>query len=115
MDVSILSKAKDLNNQTANLLAELASISSLSGREGSVVNRLKKEMESHRFKELLLKDIETYPSSAISTIHERIGFEINIHKIRRMLNRLVADGYLIGTSSRRWKRYSIAQKEPNNQ
>jgi len=50
----VLSKAQALNTKTADFLAELASIASLSGREEKIVARLKKEMEAIGFDEIII-------------------------------------------------------------
>lgn len=47
----------ELSNATANFLAELVSIPSLSGKEEQVINRLKKEMEAIGFDEILIDGI----------------------------------------------------------
>lgn len=57
MNGNILSKAQALNNQTANFLAELASISSLSGKEENVISRLKMEMEAIGIDEIMVDGI----------------------------------------------------------
>ena len=44
-----------------------------------------KNIEDYRLEELIFKDIENYPNSAFGDIHQRIGHEINKHKIRRVL------------------------------
>lgn len=57
MNNSVLSKAQAINAQTANFLAELASISSLSGKEENVISRLKLEMETIGFDEIIVDGI----------------------------------------------------------
>ncbi|MCK9483830.1 MAG: YgeY family selenium metabolism-linked hydrolase [Candidatus Marinimicrobia bacterium] len=54
MNNPVLSKAQALNTKTADFLAELASIASLSGREEKIVARLKKEMEAIGFDEIII-------------------------------------------------------------
>ncbi|MDD5540364.1 MAG: YgeY family selenium metabolism-linked hydrolase, partial [Candidatus Marinimicrobia bacterium] len=54
MNNPVLSKAQALNTQTADFLAELASLDSLSGREEKIVARLKKEMEAIGFDEIII-------------------------------------------------------------
>jgi len=53
----ILSMAKNINPQTARLLAELASIPSLSSQEEKVIARLKQEMEVIGFDEIVIDGI----------------------------------------------------------
>jgi ATP-dependent DNA helicase RecG len=74
-----------------------------------------KNIEDYRLEELIYKDIEAYPCTAVSDIHERIGKEINIHKIRRMLKEMTDDGRIFGKGEKRWRRYAIEQKLLNNQ
>ncbi len=54
MNNPVLSKAQALNTKTADFLAELASIASLSGREEKIVACLKKEMEAIGFDEIII-------------------------------------------------------------
>jgi len=57
MNRKILSHAKAINNQTADFLAELASIASLSGQEEKVITRLKQEMNAIGFDEIIVDGI----------------------------------------------------------
>ncbi|MDD5766722.1 MAG: YgeY family selenium metabolism-linked hydrolase [Candidatus Marinimicrobia bacterium] len=57
MNPKILTQAQAINNQTADFLAELASIASLSGKEENVIARLKKEMEAIGFDEIIIDGI----------------------------------------------------------
>lgn len=66
-----------------------------------------KDIEDHRLEELLFKDISAYPASAFGNIHRRIGEEINIHKVRRILKKLENDGKIVKEGINRWARYSI--------
>jgi hypothetical protein len=52
---------------------------------------------------------------AVSEIHERIGHEININKIRRILKEITEVGRIFGKGEKRWRRYAIEQKLLNNQ
>jgi ATP-dependent DNA helicase RecG len=58
---------------------------------------------------LVYKDIKNYPSSAFGEIHKRIGEEINMHKVRRLLKEMVDGKKLSSTGTNRWTRYSIEQ------
>ncbi len=49
METKILEKATELKDQTANFLANIVKIASLSGKEGAVVKRIAEEMESVGF------------------------------------------------------------------
>lgn len=68
-----------------------------------------KNIEDHRLEELIYKDIKAYPESAFGDIHNRIGKEINEHKVRRTIKSMVENGSLKSTGQRRWTRYSIEQ------
>jgi len=57
MKTKIIRLAKGLDHSTANFLAELASIPSLSGQEGNVISRIKKEMEDIGFDEIIIDGI----------------------------------------------------------
>ncbi len=69
-----------------------------------------KNIEDYRLEELIYRDIEKYSNSAISAIHERIGKEINIHKIRRVLKSMVDSQKIFCAGEKRWRRYAIEQK-----
>ncbi|MGV8093514.1 MAG: hypothetical protein AB2L24_16765 [Mangrovibacterium sp.] len=69
-----------------------------------------KNIEDYRLEELIYKDIENYPNSAFSDIHQRIGQEINKHKIRRVLKEMIDNKRLFYLGDRKWRRYAIEQK-----
>lgn len=48
-----------------------------------------KRIEPHRLAALVLEDLQRYPQSAISEIHQRIGGEIHPKKVKRALVRQV--------------------------
>jgi ATP-dependent DNA helicase RecG len=50
-----------------------------------------KGIESHRLRELVLRDLEIYGPAGIGQIHERIGLEIPRRKLRRELTNLVRE------------------------
>jgi hypothetical protein len=74
-----------------------------------------KNIEDHRLEELIYKDIKAYPESAFGDIHNRIGKEINEHKVRRTIKSMVENGSLRSAGERRWTRYSIEQNLRENQ
>ncbi|GIZ09804.1 hypothetical protein FUMI01_25310 [Flavobacterium sp. UMI-01] len=43
---------------------------------------------------MIIKDLTAYPNSGFSEIHQRIGLEINKHKVRRMLKNMIESGIL---------------------
>lgn len=64
-----------------------------------------KGIESHRLRELILRDLEIYEEAGLSEIHHRIGLEIPLRKIKYELKKLVEEGE-IGTKGRqRWLKY----------
>jgi len=67
-----------------------------------------KSIEPHRLRELMLEDIRRHPETSMGDIHERIGAEIPISKVRGMKNKLVSEGCIRQTGERRWARYAIA-------
>lgn len=73
-----------------------------------------KNIEDHRLEELIIKDIKAYPNSAFSEIHQRIGLEINKHKVRRFLKQMVEAGKLVSDGVNKWTRYSIEQNTWEN-
>ncbi|UGS22703.1 ATP-binding protein [Flavobacterium channae] len=68
-----------------------------------------KNIEDYRLEELIFKDLTAYPNSAFSEIHQRIGLEINKHKVRRMLKQMVDNRQLKSDGIKKWLRYSIEQ------
>ena len=69
-----------------------------------------KGIETHRLEELIYQDIKIYQPTSIGDIHLRIGKEINIHRIRRMLKEMVFRGILSAEGERKYRTYSIEQK-----
>lgn len=68
-----------------------------------------KNIEDYRLEELILKDVKSYPMSGFSEIHQRIGIEINKHKVRRILRHMVDSGQLKSEGIKKWTKYSIEQ------
>lgn len=64
-----------------------------------------KRIEPHRLAALVLEDLQRYPGSAISAIHERVGGEIHPKQIKRTLEELIARGAVRFEGSNRWRRY----------
>jgi ATP-dependent DNA helicase RecG len=72
-----------------------------------------KGIESHRLRELIYKDLSTYPNSPINDIHERIGKEITLRKVRALIAQLKLSGEIQSSGSKRWTRYSIVNIDIN--
>lgn len=66
-----------------------------------------KRIEDHRLKELILQDLQTYPNSFLADIHERIGKEIKINKIREQINLLVIEKKIQPDGGRKFRTYSL--------
>jgi len=64
-------------------------------------------IEEHRLKSLLLEDIEKYPNSSIEEIHNRIGKEIPIRKLRTCLYNTVKNGELQTNGGKKYRKYFI--------
>lgn len=66
-----------------------------------------KKIEAYRLKELIIQDVRTYPESSIGDIQMRIGKEIDLSRIRKILNELIESETISRTGKRRWTRYSL--------
>ncbi|SPC10207.1 ATP-binding protein [Cupriavidus taiwanensis] len=66
-----------------------------------------KRIEPHRLAALIQEDLRRYPQSSIGDIHDRIGGEIHLRQIKRVLDGLVAQGEVSTTGERRWRRYRV--------
>ena len=64
-------------------------------------------VQPHRLRALVLEDLERYPGSARGDIHRRVGTEINIRSLSRVLAGLVHEGAVIGEGKGRWCRYRL--------
>ncbi len=70
-----------------------------------------KGIEDHRLEELIYRDISIYHPSSVSEIHQRIGKEIVLRKLRRMLNKMVERKSIYKRGDKKWTRYSIDQSK----
>jgi ATP-dependent DNA helicase RecG len=66
-----------------------------------------KKIEDHRLKELIFQDLKVYQNSSVSDIHQRVGNEIPIRKIKSQLYSMVEDNTLGVTGERKATRYFI--------
>lgn len=64
-----------------------------------------KRIEPHRLAALVLEDLQRYPESAISEIHQRIGGEIHPKQVKRALEELIERGAVRFEGNNRWRRY----------
>lgn len=67
-----------------------------------------KRIEPHRLAALVLEDLQRYPQSAISEIHQRIGGELHPKQVKRALEDLIARGAVRPEGDKRWRRYWAA-------
>ena len=64
-----------------------------------------KRIEPHRLAALVLEDLQRYPRSAISDIHQRVGGEIHPKQVKRALEELIERGEVRFEGNKRWRRY----------
>lgn len=64
-----------------------------------------KRIEPHRLAALVLEDLQRYPKSAISDIHQRVGGEIHPKQVKRTLEELIERGKVRFAGEKRWRRY----------
>lgn len=64
-----------------------------------------KRIEPHRLAALVLEDLQRYPESAISDIHQRVGAEIHPKQFKRALDELIERGEARFEGNNRWRRY----------
>lgn len=64
-----------------------------------------KRIEPHRLAALVLEDLQRYPESAISDIHQRVGGEIHPKQVKRALEELNERGAVRFEGNNRWRRY----------
>lgn len=61
----------------------------------------------HRLQALILEDVEKYPKSSIKEIHDRIGKEIPIRRIRKVIYDMIKEKKLISEGSKKFRKYFI--------
>ncbi len=61
-----------------------------------------------QLQELVVKDVELFPNSSISEIRERIGREVAIYKLRDTINKLIAEGTISKTGTKKATKYFIS-------
>ena len=64
-----------------------------------------KRIEPHRLAALVFEDLQRYPESATSDIHQRIGGEIHPKQVKRALEELIERGAVRFEGNNRWRRY----------
>jgi ATP-dependent DNA helicase RecG len=68
-------------------------------------------IEPHRLDALIVEDVNRYPGSAISEIHQRIGKEIKRRQVKLALDRLRAKGLVAARGDTRARAYWPARKD----
>lgn len=68
-----------------------------------------KGIESHRLRELILRDLEIYEEAGISEIHQRIGSEIPRRKIEYELKRMVENDEIKAKGEKKHRKYLFAK------
>lgn len=64
-------------------------------------------VEEHRLNALVLEDIEKYPKSRIEEIHNRVGKEIPIRRLRKVLYELKKDNKIQSDGGKKYRKYFI--------
>jgi len=68
-------------------------------------------IEPHRLEALVIEDLRRHPESSRGEIHGRIGKEISVRQLQRMLKKLKNEGKIASEGERRWTRYRTAREE----
>lgn len=68
-------------------------------------------VQPHRLRSLALEDLDRFPNSSITEMHQRIGKEVRMRALRDALNALIEAGDVAFTGERRWRRYRLADKD----
>jgi ATP-dependent DNA helicase RecG len=76
-------------------------------RNTEFANTNLKKIQPHRLKELILEDLSDYSISSIDEIHERVGKEIPIRKIRTTVYELAKNGAIKTYGSKKFRKYFI--------
>lgn len=66
-------------------------------------------VEPHRLRALILEDLERYPNSSRTRIHERIGPEIHPKVVLRALSTLISQGTIVPIGRNRARVYRLAE------
>ncbi len=67
-----------------------------------------RRIEPYRLRALVLEDLGRYPGSSISAIHRRIGQDVPLRTLQRMMAQLVEAGHVTTSGEKRWRVYSVA-------
>lgn len=67
-------------------------------------------VEEHRLQALVLEDIEKYPKSGIEEIHTRVGKEIPIRRLRKVIYDLIKENKIQSEGGKKYRKYFIDKK-----
>lgn len=73
-----------------------------------------KGIEKHRLRELVVQDLQIYREARISELHQRIGQEVAVRKLRRTLQELITDGVVTPRGERKGRRYLLTAALANS-
>ena len=76
---------------------------------GELKNTSLKYIQAHRLEALILTDIERFQPTKVSEIHQRIGKEIPLRKIKYILKKLKDDNKISQTGKTSGATYTIKQ------
>ena len=68
-------------------------------------------IQEHRLLTLILEDLERYPNSTIEQIHNRIGKEIPLRKLRACLYKAVRENQIKTIGGKKFRKYFIDKKQ----
>lgn len=71
-----------------------------------------RRIEPHRLNALIREDLARHPESTSTQIHQRIGSEIHISRLRRHLSDLIKRNEIICQGQNRWRTYRLADAHP---
>lgn len=114
-ETKIVELSKKIDGNTINVSVLPTKITAENGGEfieASLLRKLDfkgktslKGIESHRLRELILRDLEIYHEVGLNEIHQRIGLEIPLRKIKYELKKLVEEGEIDTKGKQRWLKY----------
>ncbi|MGA8890657.1 MAG: ATP-binding protein [Anaeromyxobacteraceae bacterium] len=71
-----------------------------------------KRVQPHRLRALILEDLDRYPGSSSSEIHQRVGPEINARTLKRAIDTLIEAGEVSPSGKKRWTKYRLRPGGP---
>lgn len=72
-------------------------------------------VQPHRLRALIVEDLERYPDSSSTEVHQRVGPEVPTRAFKSALTALVDAGKVTWSGERRWRRYRLSDAlSPND-